>query len=243
MDKPAWLPAWVASNYCRMIRENLLSENEKLFFTDERLRDFWSKVGQYLTYKTHQGFCQDASAFFVGAFLNPLAMYGEKTGTAARPVLKVQIRTSQKKADVLFDEAARLAGELALVLENLESTTRFYPDEMWLMPVVRQLIPEPLNDLLPPSEFVHAHQALRVLEKAFLYYPRTGDLFNEIPGMASQKASWRDWLREARGNIQTMLDIYPGKFIMREKDWVNLVQVLIDKEITRSAVQAALKNR
>lgn len=241
MDTPSWLPRYVATNFSRMVGQGLLNERERAFFTDDKLKCFWDKAGNYLTSKIHQNRCQDASDCFVATFISPLSMYAE-TGTADRPTPKVKIREAQKEADTLFDDAARLTGELVLVLEKLESTARCYPDEMWLMPVVRKLISEPLTDLSSASERVRTREALMVLNEAFQKYPRSGTLFKDGPGMASQKATWRDWLREAKDNITTMLGVYPGKFEMQERDWVNLVHVLISDDIARSTLQHALKD-
>lgn len=262
MDTPDWLPVLIASNYRRMLSEGVLTDKKVAFFTDEKLKRFWEKASAYLTHENHRPpACSlvDTSDYFVGVFLAPLKMYSD-VGTADRPTVKTNIRKAQRKADKLFDKAQKLAVDLAGVLDEIKGVvvsvgrdgeivrtvpvTRYYPEEIAsLMAIVRKM--SSTDDDSPPwpahIDRLDTSEAILCLAESLEYYPRTDDLFNDTPGMKSQKATWHDWLREVSGNIEIMLRIYPGNFELAEVDWVNLAQVLIDSSISREAVQKALK--
>lgn len=240
--EPEWLPYKVAENFRRMDVEGLLDAHQRAFFTDSKLKKFWGKVDKYLS-GVQADYRSNAADHLVENFLTPLRFgYGE-TGKASRPTFKINLLEAQKKADQKIEEIAALAGKLANALEDLEKITRFVPDETSLLVIIEPLIGRDAVKNLPSYHWRgRTSEALRILEDSFGKYPKANDLFNEVPGMASQKSSWADWMREAESNIEETLGIWPGKLQLKESDWVNLAQVLIGEHITREAVQAARRS-
>lgn len=235
------LPSFVRLNFQRMKAEGLLSERQQAFFTDKRLIKFWGKVEKYLSGLLTDDE-QDTADMLVGAFLTPLFFgYGE-TGTRDKPTRKTRIMDAQHKADPVISRIARLAGELADALEELESVTPYHPCQVRLLAIVRQLIrDEKIEELTSYWEGVRTYEALRILQAKFSEYPEANDLFKDVPGMASQKASWRDWMCEAESNLAGMLRAHPGDLALGESDWLNIVNVLIG-HVSRNTMQDARRS-
>lgn len=233
------LPSCVTENYHRMLSNGSLSEREQALFTDIRLAKFWKRASDYLS-KVEYKRREDAASMLVGSFLTPLMLHGP-TGTAEQPSKKTIIRDRQKKADVLIDKAAEIAGELADTLVQLEGTTNLWPDSIRLMAIVRSLIhDDKVHEIPSYFDGVKTSDALYLLEKTFRDYPTASHIFDGVPGMESQKSSWRDWLREAYVNIGHLLHCDPGNLVIREADWLVLVHALIDEAVSRNSVQRAL---
>lgn len=239
-SKPEYLPdvCWLI---CQVMRQRQkLDGRSEAFFIDARLKNFWQMASKYLL-QINTSLRENAAGFLVGSFINPLGMYSA-TGTVDRPTIKVNIRNAQKDADKLFDEIADLAEQLADRLELVESTTKYSPCELHLIDLLEPLLGD--NSINEDINYrrIRTVQLIDLLAARFRGYPRTDTIFSEVPGMSSQKSSWRDWLAEVRHNLELMLDTYPGDFEMKEVYWVNLVNVLIDENIGRTSVQAALKD-
>ena len=233
------LPLLVKWNFERMIAEGLLSKPEQLFFKDARLLGFWKKVGDYLS-GVEADLRNDAASMLVGDFIDPISSGYGITGTKEQPTRKTRTRAAQTKADPVIAQIAQLAGKLADALDDLERITATHPCEVRLLSLVRTLIHDDAVQKLSGYWLgVRTADALRIMEQKFSDYPETEELFQDVPGMASQKASWVDWMREAENNLAVTLRIYPGNLSLTEDDWVRLANVLCGEHITRSAVQAA----
>lgn len=242
MTQPLKLPLLVDANYRKLLLAGDLTEKDKGFFTDPRLRKFWGKVDIYLQRLEQPELLGSAAESIPGAFLAPLPFYGQ-SGTADRQSPKVRARENQKKTDSIIYQASKLAGELAELLETLEKITHIRPCEMQLMTIVRRLVhDENINRIASYYDGVSTSEALRELQEAMLNFPKSNSIFDGVPGMASQKSSWRDWLREAASNHKTLLQMHPGEFELTESDWLSLARVLIGNQITREAVQDTLRN-
>lgn len=191
--------------------------------------------------------CDDAASTLVGSLINPVAFGYGNAGTKQLPTRKVRTRLAQNKADPIIKRIANLAGELADALDKLEDVTIYRPDEAQLMCVVQPLIcDDAIQNLSSYWTHVRTSAALRILQSKFAEYPDATHIFKDVPGMASQKASWRDWLYEATSNVDSTLNIYPGKLSLTDTDWRKLANVLFvvdGKEITRDTVRDALRNR
>lgn len=236
------LPYEVQAIFDYMLADGSLSERQPLFFTDTRLVKFWRKVSDYLP-KVPESRREDAASILVGSFITPIGLGYGKTGTADQPTRKTRIREAQKKADPIIDRIADLAGELGDALEELESITSIHPCEVRFLHVVQPLFhDEAVQNLSGYWLGVRTSEALRILERKFRDYPLANDQFKDIPGLASQKATWVDWMREAESGLEDMMRFCPGKLSLSESDWVNLAQVLIGDHITRGAVQAARRS-
>ena len=241
MNPPDWLPDLVAQNYCLLVASGQLTERELRIFTDSRLKKFWEKVANYLSSLDHPEYLVGAAERIPGVFLAPLAFYGQ-TGTADRPTPKTKARERQKKVVPLITKAAELAGKLAEVLESIEETTHIHPCELRLMAIVRKLVhDENISRVASYYDGVRTSKALRAIESAWWDYPEASSIFEDVPGMTSQKSTWVDWLAEARENHGLLLRQHPGEFDLAEVDWVNLTQVLISDRISRGSVQSALR--
>lgn len=236
------LPYEVQAIFDYMLANGSLSERQPLFFTDTRLVKFWRKVSDYLP-KVPESRREDAASILVGSFITPIGLGYGKTGTADQPTRKTRIREAQKKADPIIDRIADLAGELGDALEELESITSIHPCEVRFLHVVQPLFhDEAVQNLSGYWLGVRTSEALRILERKFRDYPLANNQFKDIPGLASQKATWVDWMREAESGLEDMMRFCPGKLSLSESDWVNLAQVLIGDHITRGAVQAARRS-
>ncbi len=236
------LPYEVQAIFDYMLADGSLSERQPLFFTDTRLVKFWRKVSDYLP-KVPESRREDAASILVGSFITPIGLGYGKTGTADQPTRKTRIREAQKKADPIIDRIADLAGELGDALEELESITSIHPCEVRFLHVVQPLFhDEAVQNLSGYWLGVRTSEALRILERKFRDYPLANDQFKDIPGLASQKATWVDWMREAESGLEDMMRFCPGKLLLSESDWINLAQVLIGDHITRGAVQAARRS-
>lgn len=233
------LPLFVKWNFERMSKEGLLSERQQAFFTDKRLTKFWGKVNNYLA-EVQEDSRDNAASMLTGGFLNPISFGYGKTGTTEQPARKNLIRTSQSKADPIIKRIARLAGELADSLEELEGITPYHPGEARLLSIVQPLVDEDVLSRMPTYyEGVRTSEAIRILQAKFEDYPKASDLFQDVPGIASQKTTWVDWMREAESNLAETLEVYPGSLLLGESDWLKLAKVLISEYISREAVQAA----
>lgn len=233
------LPCEVKVIFDYMLADGLLSAREQAFFTDMRLVKFWRKVSDYLP-EVQDSRREDAASILVGSFITPISLGYGKTGTTDQPTRKTRIREAQKKADPVIERIARLAGELGDALEELEDITSIHPCEVRFLHVVQPLIhDDAIQNLSGYWLGVRTYEALRIIERKFRDYPLAHDQFKDIPGLASQKASWVDWMREAESSLEEILRFHPCKLPLSESDWVNLAQVLIGEHISRGAVQAA----
>jgi len=236
------LPLKVQWIFEDMLAAGSLSEREQEFFTNKRLKKFWGKVDDYLSAIPADN-RESAASILVGSFITPISLgYGD-AGTAEQPTRKTRIREAQKKADPVIDRIAQLAGDLADALEELEGITSIHPCQVRLLAVVQPLIHDKaVQDLSSYWHNVRTYEAIRILEHKFRDYPLAHDQFKDIPGLASQKASWVDWMREAESGLDDIARFCPGKLSLLESDWVNLAQVLISEYISREAVQAARRS-
>jgi len=236
------LPYEVQAIFDYMLADGSLSVRQQVFFTNKRLVKFWRKVDDYLS-EVPEPHREGSASALVGSFITPISFgYGD-TGTADQPTRKTRIREAQKKADPIIDRIARLAGELGDALVELEEITSIHPCEVRFLHVVQPLFhDEAVQNLSGYWLGVRTYEALRILERKFRDYPLAHDQFKDIPGLASQKATWVDWMREAERGLEDMARYCPSKLSLSESDWVNLAQVLIGKHITREAVQAARRS-
>lgn len=206
-------------------------------FIDPQLSSMWREVGRQIAI-TSRTF--EACQYFVGCVLNPLDLYA-KTGTVDRPTFKVRVRARQGEAADLIGRAATLSRELLQVLNDIGETTPYAPCELGLLRLVRKTTGLELSEVSSYYDGIPVRDALLHLAEALEKHPSTGNLFAEVPGMASQKAGWRDWIREAKESLQNMERIYGAPVVLREADWLALCKVMVSPAITRDAVHDALR--
>lgn len=236
------LPLLVKWNFESKVAAGLLSDREKAFFTDERLTQFWRKVDDYLSGVNADG-RDGAASVLVGGFINPINFGYCNAGTKEMPSRKTRIRTAQNEAEPVISRIAQLSGELADALDELEKITHIHPCQVRLFHVVQPLIhDDAVQNLSGYWAGVRTSEALRILQNKFDEYPKATEIFLDVPGMASQKSTWVDWMREAESCMVETVRIYPGKLTLTEANWVSLAQVLCGEHITRDAVHAARKS-
>ena len=236
------LPYEVKVIFDYMLADGSLNERQQAFFTDKRLVKFWRKVSDYLP-EVQGSRGDDAASILVGCFITPISFGYGAVGTADKPPRKTRIRKAQKNADLIIDRIATLAGELGDALEDLEDITHIHPCQVRLLSIVQPLIHDnAVQNLSGYWHGVRTYEALRILERKFRDYPVAHDQFKDIPGLASQKSSWVDWMREAESSLEDITRFFPHKLPLSESDWVILAQVLIGDHISREAVQAARRS-
>ncbi len=245
MDEQIEIPEWIHPE-ARSVLFLLITSGHhsaKLLMAD-KLKPVWLRMNAALV-ELEPRFRHNAAAFVIGSFLNPLALYAE-TGTADRPTAKVRIRKNQAKAQSHLLSAAKRLHEAADELRIAAKCSGYLPSEvtgfMTLVMFVfnRYGISEQLKTL--PSYFWGDIKTPDVLDLLAGQLNPGGDIWVEAPGMKSNKASWRDWLREAEVNLQWANRIYNSDFRLRETDWVRLAQGLISPPPSRDMVRDALRN-
>lgn len=143
----------------------------------------------------------------VGAFVVPLSFgYGE-AGTSNRPSWKTELRGQQRKADKIKANAAIKAGQLVELLTELKELTPYLPDTV----------------------LDYDLRALRKLINGLTDHPDTETLFSDVPGMKSNKSSWKDWKQEAEDNLRGCNRMYAGGFELSESEWETLTLSLFGK--------------
>ncbi len=239
----SFLPTLIELNYWRMLNGGMLDEKRKAFFVDSRLEKFWKSVDKYLGSIKCPELAPGAAQYLINCFLTPLWVYGE-TGTRERPTVKAERLDRQRKADKLRKSAADHARQLSAILQQLEELESDNPETMLFMGVVEPLIGGIRNywgELPVDVELMRTHRAIDFLEESFRDYPDTDELFSDLPGMCSNKASWRDWFRQVNYHLLNLLRNCPGELNIRETDWVKLVNVLVNETTSRSSVSDELK--
>lgn len=183
------------------------------------------------------------AASFVGAFITPLLMGYANKRNQPRLINKAKIRSVQKDADKLMASAAALAKDLATKLEEIQNLSKYHPEELNALSLISKKIDLKGHEFNERDRAVETFALIEVLANSLYDHPCTNDLFGGVPGMKSQKTTWRDWIREAVENVKETEDIYElDSFEIREIDWVHIVNILCDSSISRGSVQSALKD-
>jgi hypothetical protein len=224
------LPFWIETGY----RFDALNDAERRFFTDKSLRPFWAAADRAIRAVDIDS-RSSAAIELPDQFLVPRR---EGFGLGMRHAESVAPRQDRRRAELDsrrdLGSAADLAARLADALDDLEDLCDILPDEMRLLHLAQTALPVSL-----PSYFVgyRTSDALRTLAA------RLADL-SERPlprGLESQKASWRDWAREARQNVAQWEDRWGAQIEITESMWHSLVRVLIDPLVSRDAVHDWLR--
>lgn len=168
-----------------------------------------------------------AASELMGCVFTPLALGYDFHGTAPRRVRESMDLKGRRNA-------ASLACELAERLDKIEAEI-CAPDGV-LDAVSLLLLPASVTVGIP-SYFrgIRIAEVLRRLAEAL----ETPPDFSAVPGLASQKASWRGFIRQVQGNLAL------NDFILRERDAVALVARLARNagqvEPSRGSVRDALR--
>ena len=188
-----------------------LTPDQRALIEAPELRAFWQRIAEHVSALAARGWSSvDAAAALVGAVLAPLAFGHDARGTAARRVRR-KINMARRR------KAARDARALAEALRAIQSEP-LAPD------VVLSLLtclPESVRDMIGPAtpSYVWTFRTADALDCLADGLEAEPDL-SEAPGLASQKPSWRGYLREVLANLSDF------GFAIREVDAVRLVAVL-----------------
>jgi|YNPBryunderm2012_1023409.scaffolds.fasta_scaffold12610_4 hypothetical protein len=188
-----------------------LTPDQRALIEAPELRGFWQRLAAHVPVLAARGWSSlTAAAMLVGAVVIPLALGHDARGTAARRVRR-KINMARRR------KAARDARALAATLRAIQSEP-LAPD------VVLSLLtclPESVRDMIGPAtpSYVWTFRTADALDCLADGLEVEPDL-SEAPGLASQKPSWRGYLREV---VAALGDL---GFQPREVDMVRLVAVL-----------------
>jgi len=188
-----------------------LSPDQRALIEAPELATFWQRLAEHVPALAARGWSSvDAAAALVGAVLVPLTLGHDARGTAARQV-RGGIDMARRR------QAAHDARALAEALRAIE-------DEPLAPDVVLSALtclPEGERDMIGPAtpSYVWTVKTADALEHLADGLEVEPDL-SEAPGLASQKPSWRGYLREVLANLSDF------GFAIREVDAVRLVAVL-----------------
>jgi hypothetical protein len=172
------------------------------------LAPLWQALGQHAHRMIGEGWAPtDAAGVLVGGVLTPIAMGYDAHGTLSR---RVREGVSMERRE----KAAAMAADLARLLDEIEREP-FPPDAV--VAVGPLLHPRLVARDAPSALKLEPTAALlRLLADALNVAP----VYGAQPGLASQKASWRGFIREVRDNLDEF------GFVLRERDAVALATVL-----------------
>ena len=191
------------------------------------LAGFWQAMADHVPAMIGRGWDRyTAAATLVGAVLVPVAM-----GYDARNTLSLRVRRGVDMA--MRNDAAKLARNLVAILKKIEGEP-LPPDAVLSL---ASLLPDSLISPAAPSYFLNERTADLLLRLAAgLELPPD---YAEAPGLASQQASWRGFIREAQANLAS------ADFKLREVHAVALAAALCNEAgimaPSRDSVRSALR--
>jgi hypothetical protein len=205
-----------------------LGEAQAALVAAPTLVPFWQALGEHAHKMIGEGWAPtDAAGSLVGAVLVPIAMGHDSHGSLAARVRKGVNMERRAKAAALADELARL-------LDEIEGEP-LPPDAVVAVGTLlhRRLV---ARDAPSALKLEATAALLRRLAAALTVPPD----YAGSPGLASQKPSWRGFIREARDSL------HDCGFALRERDAVELARVLCSSAgmvvpPSRDAVRDALR--
>lgn len=201
---------------------------ERALIEAPELVRFWCDLSAHLPTMAAAGWDRrNAAGTLVGAVTTPPRMGYDAHGTLARRVRQGVNMERRKKA-------ADLARELAALLDEI-GREPLPPDAAI---AVAALLHKRLIARDAPSYFIG--ESLSALLKRLADALAERPDYAAVPGLASQKASWRGFIRGVRDNLADV------DFILRERDAVTLASVICRsagiQEPSRDSVRAAMRD-
>lgn len=172
------------------------------------LETFWNDLAGHVAKMVAQGWDSiTAAGTLAGAVLLPLAMGHDAHGTLSRKIRDGVNMPRRKKA-------AKLARELSALLNEIEREP-MPPDAVIS---VASLLPKQLIARDAPSYFLckRTTDLLNRLANSLEVPPD----YSDVPGLASQKPSWRGFIREVKAGLSD------SGFTLRERDAVKMVGII-----------------
>jgi hypothetical protein len=221
-------PAWFPDVFRPAVPKPPRSPTEAALIAAPPLAPFWDALAEHVLKLQREGWNPlDAAAVLLGCVLTPLALGYDARGTLARKV-RGGVNMQRRR------QAASLALELAELLDEI-AREPLAPDAALAIAV---LLDESCVSSWP-SYFQNERpsELLRRMAAGLIEEPD----FTAAPGLASQKPSWRSYLREVTANLADL------DFPLRERDAVALVTALCKASgvapPSRDAVHHALLQR
>ncbi|MDI3309536.1 MAG: hypothetical protein QJR07_20890 [Acetobacteraceae bacterium] len=204
-----------------------LGQAEAALIAAPGLARFWNTIAQHLPRMVKEGWNPlDAAQALVGAVLIPVMMGYNAHGTIAFRVRKGVNMGRRAKA-------AKLARELAALLDEIERE----PLPPGAAIAVADLLSRRLVARDAPS-YLKTERPAAILRRLADALGAPPD-YSQAPGLASQKASWRGFIREVQANLADV------GFHLRERDAVELAGALCRSAglmtPSRDAVRDALR--
>jgi hypothetical protein len=216
-----------------------LSAREERFFTDQRLAGFWSAAGEALRQaRLDQRLI--AAHQLVATFLDPLKWLADDGERPEKSDKKPERRRRMLEQKERLRLAAEKARELADLLNEIAKGPE--PPDMSVLYFSEAVLPLP-EEQRPSWNLPSYYLGFRVTDALEAFAEKLDAQAAEpLPvWLESQKASWRDWVRQVRWHLRQLDDFGLLHFEPREADWVALAQVLFDEWISRDAVHDALR--
>jgi hypothetical protein len=199
---PAWFP-----DVFRPAVPQPLSPIAAALIGAPSLAPFWDALAEHVLKLQRKGWNRlDAAAVLLGCALKPLALGYDARGTLARKV-RGGVNMQRRR------KAASLALELAELLDEI-AREPLAPDAALAIAV---LLDE--NCVSSWPSYFQTERPAELLRRMAAGLIEEPD-FTAAPGLASQKPSWRGFIREVKANLADL------GFRLRERDAIALVTVL-----------------
>jgi|GEM_PF-2079034 len=223
---PALHPAFRAIR-ALLARQGAVPAAVDTLFDDARCGAFWEAAAGHLRVMIAAGSTEDdAAAQIVGALTVPV-LFGHDARGSFNRMIRRKVNMQRRK------KAAMLARELAKLLRDI-SREPMPPDGIYLL----SLVPGLSNYTQRVPSYFETYPTADALATLALGLETPPD-FAGAPGLASQKPTWRDWLREAKENLADI------SFTLSESDAIALVGALAEAggvmRPSRESVHAALR--
>ncbi len=256
---PSTLPAWVPVLARRVYAEGAPYQDDILehgmirLYHAANLEAVWGRFQEAIvqTYARYS----NPWPYLVGGLVLAAGRVPPGRATRDRPDQKTRILDRQAAANDLVRRVARQAGELAASLRALEALGGVVvPVEMastldLIGPCLadsggasRRDEWEAFEDSLSNHQvmdFPAPAALLEALADAAAWQPK--DVFEGNPWLRSSSSSWCDFIRMVKESVFPDLLRNHGCLIeLREMDWVNLAQALVDEEVEIERVKGCL---
>lgn len=254
VDKPDWILIYVwdllADSISRFSGWRGFCEAVEKLLTDPSLKPTWGRLNAVLESIDPHVFRREAAEYIVGSFCNPLLLYSFP-GAAHSPTPKQKLLRDRNEAESHLQTASKHLMKAVGEIQKSVQISRNLPDEARTIAgmVICIFVEAGHEDAItlskiPDNFWIHARglKTAAFLEELAARLTPGDDPWADVPGMQSNKATWRDWLREAEANLSAGGRQYGKDFSLREADWVCLAKSLIDPAISRNSVSAALRN-
>ena len=220
---PALHPAFRAVR-ALLARQGDVSPTIHALFDDPGCAGFWEAAGKHLQAMVAKrraaridswdgmSIEDSAAAEIVGALIVPVLFGHDAPGSFNR---SIRAKVNKKRRT----EAAMKARELAVLLKGIEGEPM--PPDGVLSALSLLRLPARIAETIPSYFFsIRTADALDSLAAGL----ETPPDYTQAPGLASQKPTWRDWLREANANLADL------GFTLWEHDAVALVGAMAAAE-------------